>query len=110
MQRLLANARNCLKFFEENVEKRRKTIEKISQIDYNNFIKVDRSFAMNFKAQQKEFDDVKWYDSIVEGSDRCGTYNFCPKCDKAERYPCARAKARYENGYTRIATVYCRLV
>lgn len=79
---------------------------------------------MDFKAQQKEFDDVKWYDSIVEGNDRCGTYVFCDKCIKTEEYPCARAKARYEgvetaeiaertygkaNGTIRIATVYRRL-
>ena len=79
---------------------------------------------MDFKAQQKEFDNVKWYDSIVEGNDRCGTYVFCGKCVKTEEYPCARAKARYENGetisatenvenkggFTRIARVRCRLI
>ena len=53
---------------------------------------------MDFKTQQKEFDNVKWYDSILEGNDRCGTYVFCDKCIKTEEYPCARAKARYENG------------
>ena len=65
---------------------------------------------MDFKTQQQEFDNVKWYDSIVEGTDKCGTYVFCGRCNKAEKYPCARAKERYEKGYVRIATVRCRLV
>ncbi|MBQ8428711.1 MAG: hypothetical protein IJX30_01270 [Clostridia bacterium] len=77
---------------------------------------------MDFKTQQQEFDNVKWYDSILEGNDRCGTYVFCDKCIKTEEYPCARAKARYESGensqnavdkasgFTRIATVYRRWI
>ncbi len=61
---------------------------------------------MDFKAQQEKFDDIKWYDSIVAGFDRCGTYDFCSVCDKAEENPCARAAYRCKKpSWTRIATI-----
>ena len=60
---------------------------------------------MSYKSEQKKFDEVKWYDSIVAGCDRCGTYEFCAKCKKAEKYPCARAKFRYENNLVRVAVI-----
>ena len=63
---------------------------------------------MTLKNTQDAFDDVKWYDSIQMGEDKCGSYAFCSVCDKTEEYPCAKAKRRYENGYIRIATVYRR--
>ena len=62
---------------------------------------------MNFKNRQKEFDDVKWYDSILAGEDKCGSYEFCVKCQKEEKYPCARAEYRYGKKYIRLA-VLCR--
>ncbi len=49
---------------------------------------------MDFATQQKQFDDVKWYDSIVAGCDLCGSYEFCDACDKALDHPCARAMAK----------------
>ena len=61
---------------------------------------------MNFKRQQEAFDDVKWFDSILEGQDKCGTYAFCNECRKEEPYPCARAAHRYMNGYIRIASIH----
>ena len=61
---------------------------------------------MNFKRQQAIFDDVKWYDSIVAGADRCGTYDFCVECDKEQTYPCARAARRHQRGLVRIAVIY----
>ncbi len=61
---------------------------------------------MVFEKQQSLFDKEKWYDSIVAGEDRCGTYEFCSSCDKWEEYPCARAMRRYKKGYIRLATVY----
>jgi hypothetical protein len=61
---------------------------------------------MNLKSQQSIFDDVKWFDSIQAGEDRCGTYAFCKRCRKTDEYPCARAANRMENGYIRVATVY----
>ncbi len=63
---------------------------------------------MDFKRQQEKFDDVKWYDSIREGNDKCGTYDFCVQCKKDEIHPCARAAHRYYNGYIRIATIHRR--
>lgn len=62
----------------------------------------------NLKKVQDEFDGVKWYDSIREGEDKCGTYVFCAACRKEETYPCARAAERIRNGYIRIATVRVR--
>ena len=62
---------------------------------------------MDFKNQQERFDDIKWYDSVLEGRDKCGSYAFCCKYRKEEEYPCARAAYRYENGYVRIAVIRC---
>ncbi len=64
---------------------------------------------MDFKSQQARFDDIKWYDSIVAGCDRCGSYDFCSVCDKTETEPCARATYRYKNGKTRIATILIKI-
>ena len=63
---------------------------------------------MDFKAQQDRFDEIKWYDSIVAGYDRCGTYEFCGRCDKEEENPCAQAAYRYRRG-TRIATIRLKI-
>ena len=60
---------------------------------------------MDFKRQQDNFDEVKWFDSIQAGYDCCGTYEFCEACRKEEKYPCARAAHRRRNGYVRIATI-----
>lgn len=59
---------------------------------------------MDFKAQQNRFDEIKWFDSIVAGYDRCGSYEFCGRCNKEEEYPCAHAAYRLRKG-TRIATI-----
>ena len=58
---------------------------------------------MDFKAEQEKFDKIKWDDSMQEGHDKCGTYDFCSSCKKEPLYPCARAAQRYEAGYIRIA-------
>lgn len=58
---------------------------------------------MDFKAEQEKFDKIKWDDSMQEGHDKCGTYDFCSSCKKEPLYPCARAAHRYEAGYIRIA-------
>ncbi len=62
---------------------------------------------MTFKEKQTVFDEVKWFDSIREGADKCGSYDFCGNCYKTEPYPCARAMHRYANGYIRVARIYC---
>ena len=60
---------------------------------------------MNFKLQQGQFDDQKWYDSVMAGEDKCGSYVFCEKCCKVETYPCAKAAHRYNNKYTRLGVI-----
>lgn len=62
---------------------------------------------MNLYAEQKKFDNVKWYDSIVAGEDRCGSYVFCDKCDKTVPNPCARAMQKHK-GYVRIGVLVRR--
>ncbi len=68
---------------------------------------------MDFNSQQKKFDDVKWYDSILSGCDRCGSYDFCDVCDKAQPNPCARAAAKANvtllEGFTKVATVHIKI-
>ncbi|MBQ7879209.1 MAG: hypothetical protein IJ317_01035 [Clostridia bacterium] len=61
---------------------------------------------MDLENQQRKFDDVKWYDSIQIGSDKCGSYEFCRSCRKDEPYPCARAARRYANGHIRVAVIH----
>ncbi|MBQ8292021.1 MAG: hypothetical protein IJX88_05930 [Clostridia bacterium] len=60
---------------------------------------------MTFKERQAKFDDVKWFDSIQEGADKCGSYTFCTQCRKSEPYPCARAMHRFANGFVRVAQI-----
>lgn len=60
---------------------------------------------MDFKNRQDQFDNVKWYDSVLAGEDKCGTYDFCASCRKDEPYPCARAQHRHKNGYIRLAVI-----
>ncbi len=82
---------------------------------------------MDMKFQQEKFDDEKWYDSIVAGEDRCGTYDFCAFCNKEDAYPCANAASRAlaaeceeleasaieeapkKKNFTRIATIRIRV-
>ena len=56
---------------------------------------------MDFKAEQDRLDKIKWDDSMREGRDKCGTYDFCACCKKEAQYPCARAAHRYRNGALR---------
>ena len=63
---------------------------------------------MTLKERQTQFDDVKWYDSIQEGVDKCGSYDFCHACRKDEPSCCARAMNRHAYGYIRVARI-CRL-
>ena len=58
---------------------------------------------MDFKTEQDKFDQIKWFDSMKEGRDMCGTYEFCSCCKKEPTYPCARAAHRYQSGSIRIA-------
>lgn len=60
---------------------------------------------MTYEKQQKLFDDVKWFDSIQAGEDRCGSYEFCVSCKKTLTYPCARAARKHADGTVRVAVV-----
>ena len=42
------------------------------------------------ETKQSELDIIKWTDS-ENGTDMCGTYGYCDKCDKDKDFPCARA-------------------
>lgn len=46
--------------------------------------------AKQLETKQAELDVVKWTDS-ENGVDKCGTYDYCEKCDKEKDFPCARA-------------------
>ena len=60
---------------------------------------------MDLQIMQEEFDNKKWYDSILAGEDKCGSYDFCCKCNKEEEYPCAKASQRYNKKYIRLAVL-----
>ena len=60
---------------------------------------------MTLKEEQRRFDDLKWFDSIKAGEDKCGSYEFCAVCNKSLTYPCARAARRVARGVFRIATI-----
>lgn len=62
-----------------------------------------------YKSEQDKFDNTKWYDSILAGEDRCGTYEFCGKCRKEELYPCAKAMHRNAKGGVRVAVIRRRV-
>ncbi len=64
---------------------------------------------MGYRAVQEKFDKIKWFDSIAVGEDRCGTYDFCEKCDKTQRFPCARAMEKKEGKRVRIAVLRFRV-
>ena len=60
---------------------------------------------MDLQAKQIELDNKKWYDSVVADEDQCGKYDFCVRCNKVEKYPCAKAFAKYEGKYIRLAII-----
>ena len=60
---------------------------------------------MTLKQQQVLFDEIKWFDSIEAGEDRCGSYEFWSSCVKTAQYPCARAAKRQASGAGRVAVV-----
>ena len=42
-------------------------------------------------ALQARLDLQKWYDSVENGRDMCGSYSYCAFCDKSAALPCADA-------------------
>ena len=60
---------------------------------------------MKLKERQHELDVMKWYDSVSKDDDTCGDYIFCYKCDKEDKYPCARAEHRFNRKYIRLGII-----
>ena len=60
---------------------------------------------MDLKAIQTEFDYKKWLDSVTADEDQCGNYEFCARCTKVGKYPCAKAMLRHEGKYIRLAII-----
>ena len=64
---------------------------------------------MTLEREQKIFDDVKWFESVEAGVDKCGSYEFCEVCNKEISYPCARAARRYARNVFRVATIVLKI-
>jgi hypothetical protein len=69
------------------------------------FLHIIRRVAMDLQAMQAEFDHKKWLDSVTADEDQCGKYDFCVRCTKAGKYPCAKAMLRHEGKYIRLAII-----
>lgn len=63
---------------------------------------------MDYITQQKQFDTMKWFDSVKAGEDQCGSYPFCINCNKDEENPCARAMEKQTGKRIRIALILRR--
>lgn len=50
---------------------------------------------MAISAKQNEIDKMKWFKSIDIGTDACGTFDFCSKCDKNLSNPCEQAYDKF---------------
>ena len=59
----------------------------------------------NWVAMQEEFDHKKWMDSVTADEDQCGKYDFCARCVKAGKYPCAKAMLRHKGKYIRLTII-----
>ena len=52
---------------------------------------------MDIKKLQQELDLKKWYESIKQQKDTCGTYSYCAYCDITLEDPCANAYVKQES-------------
>lgn len=50
---------------------------------------------MAISKKQQELDEMKWIKSEEIGTDACGTFDFCVKCDKALENPCEKAYKKF---------------
>ena len=66
---------------------------------------IIRREIMDLKTMQEEFDEKKWLDSVIADEDQCGKYDFCVRCVKAGKYPCAKAMLRHKGRYIRLAII-----
>ena len=48
---------------------------------------------MKIEKKQEELDTIKWYKSVALGFDACGSFDYCSKCNKDMKNPCASAYA-----------------
>ncbi len=46
---------------------------------------------MAITKKQMELDKIKWEKSVELGSDACGSFDYCAKCDKSKENPCDKA-------------------
>lgn len=46
---------------------------------------------MAITKRQQELDLIKWNKSVEMGSDACGSFDYCAKCDKSKENPCDKA-------------------
>lgn len=57
----------------------------------------------DLKTLQEELDVKKWYESVKQRKDTCGTYSYCAYCAIMEEYPCARASLAEEKALGKTA-------
>ncbi len=50
---------------------------------------------MALTKRQKELDQIKWEKSVAQGSDACGSFDYCAVCNKNLENPCDKAFAKF---------------
>ena len=50
---------------------------------------------MAITKRQKELDEIKWNKSVELGSDACGSFDYCVKCNKELENPCDKAYKKF---------------
>lgn len=50
---------------------------------------------MAITKRQKELDEIKWHKSVELGSDACGSFDYCVKCNKELENPCDKAYKKF---------------
>ena len=50
---------------------------------------------MAITKRQAELDKIKWIKSEQQGSDACGTFDYCVKCNKNLENPCDKAYQKF---------------
>ena len=52
---------------------------------------------MAITKMQQKLDLRKWYKSEKLGTDACGTFDYCAKCDKEKENPCGKAYSAFHS-------------
>lgn len=50
---------------------------------------------MTKEQRQAQLDELKWKLSEEKGTDCCGEFDYCKKCDKTTEFPCADAYDKF---------------